>query len=128
LDTGPIYVKSEIDIEKSDTNETLRGKLNAEALKLLVPTVSSIFKSTIIPIEQNDSEATTCGKISKEDGEISLGDDPTVLDRKWRAYRGWPGLYFFKDGKRIKITQAHLEDNKFIIDEVIPENGKRTSF
>ncbi|MCC7436741.1 methionyl-tRNA formyltransferase [Candidatus Nomurabacteria bacterium] len=128
LDTGPVYVKSEVDIEKNETNESLREKLNNEALKLLVSTINKIFKNSILPIEQDDSLATNCHKISKEDGEISITDDPITLDRKWRAYQSWPGLYFFKDGKRIKITKAHLDGEQFVIEEVIPENGKRINY
>lgn len=128
LDTGPVYVKSEIVIESKDTNESLREKLNNQALKLLVPTINKIFKESILPIEQNNYEATHCHKISKEDGEISLSEDPITLDRKWRAYQNWPGLHFFKDGKRIKITKAHLKDGQFVIEEVIPENGKKMPY
>jgi methionyl-tRNA formyltransferase len=58
-------------------------------------------------------------------GEINLHDDAVVNDRKYRAYTGSIGTYFFQDGKRIKITKAHLADGQFVIDEVIPENGKR---
>lgn len=128
LDTGPIYVRTELDIAPTDTTEILRDKLNDQALAVLVPTIKSIEKGSIIPIEQSESQVSICKKIKKEDGEISLDDDPIVLDRKWRAYQPWPGLYFFKDGKRIKITKAHLEDGIFVIEEVVPENGKRMSF
>jgi methionyl-tRNA formyltransferase len=128
LDTGPIFVKSEMDIAPDDTARTLRDKLNAEALRLLVPTITGIFSGSIIPIEQDDTQATHCGKIKKEDGLISLSDDPIELDRKYSAYDGWPGLYFYtKENVRVKITKAHF-DGTFVIDEVIPENGKRMRF
>ena len=70
-------------------------------------------------------------------GELNLSDDAFINDRKYRAYAGSVGSYFFKDGKRLKITKAHLEDGPasptgagkhFVIDEVIPENGKRMPY
>lgn len=129
LDTGPLFIKSEIGIAPDDTTHTLRDKLNIEALRLLVPTITDIFDGSILPIEQDDTQATQCGKIKKEDGRISLSDDAIELDRKYRAYDGWPGLYFYsKENVRVKITKAHLEDGTFVIDEVIPENGKRMSY
>ncbi len=140
LDTGPLFIKSEINIASDDTTHTLRDKLNAEALRLLVPTISGIFDGSILPIEQDDTLATHSSKIKKEDGLVSLSDNATELDRKYRAYDGWPGLYFYlsrqsnaeadtTENVRVKITKAHLDtDGTFVIDEVIPENGKRIAY
>ncbi len=128
LDTGPIIFQEEIPIDGNDTTFSLREKMNKRAQEIFPSVIKNIFENKITETEQDESFATHCGKISKEDGLINLDDDPVILDRKWRAYQGWPGLYFFRDGKRIKITQAHFENGKFLIDEVIPENGKRMNF
>lgn len=128
LDAGAILASKEITIDPADTTSTLRTKLNNEALTMLPEVIKQIETKTIAPETQDESLATSCKKITKEDGEISLDDDPVTLDRKWRAYQPWPGLYFFKDGKRIKITKAHLADGAFVIEEIIPENGKRIPF
>jgi len=75
--------------------------------------------------EQDATAATFCGKISKEDGEISLADDGIQNYRKFRAYFGWPGIYayFERGGKKIRtiITKAHMDGAKFVIDSVKPE-------
>lgn len=134
LDTGPIIFQEEMPIEISDTTITLREKMNKRAQEILPEVIQNIFENKIQEIEQDESLASHCGKISKEDGLISVDDNPTVLDRKWRAYTPWPGLYFFlpaqtgQDSKRIKITKAHLEGGRFVIEEVIPENGKPINF
>lgn len=128
LDTGPILMQKEISIAGDDTTPTLRDKLNVEALSILPEVLKKIVDGTIKPQEQSEENASHCKKIAKEDGLINLSDDPMLNDRKYRAYYGSPGIFFFKDGKRIKITKAHLDGEHFVIDEVIPENGKRTSF
>lgn len=128
LDSGPVLKEKEVVIEKNDTTISLREKLNLEAVALLPEVLKEIENETVIAKEQDELLVTHCSKIKKEDGEISLSDDPVTLDRKWRAYQPWPGLYFFKDGKRIKITKAHFVGGAFVIDEVIPENGKRMPF
>lgn len=128
LDTGPVYLRAEVTISPTDTTLTLREKLNSEALKFIIPTITSIFKSSIIPIEQTDEGASHCKKISKEDGLLDLNDNGILNDRKYRAYYGSPGTYFFRNEKRVKITKAHLDGEHFVIDEVIPENGKRMKF
>ncbi|MCC6199132.1 methionyl-tRNA formyltransferase [Candidatus Nomurabacteria bacterium] len=125
LDAGDILNTREGPIAPDDTTPTLRDKLNAEALTLLPETMKQIFDNTIIRTAQDESLATTCGKFSKEMGELDLTDDGITNDRKYRAYAGSIGTYFFRDGKRIKITKAHLDGETFVIDEVIPENGKR---
>lgn len=132
LDTGEILATKEISIESTDTTPTLREKLNNEALALLPETLNNIFDQKITPFEQNDSLSSHCKKITKNDGLINLSDDPILNDRKYRAYYGSIGTYFFmeKDGNKVraKITKAHLENDKFIIDEIIPENGKRMAY
>ncbi len=128
LDTGPIIFQEEMMIEKNDTTLTLREKMNQRAQEVLPKVIADIFENKVTEIEQDETLASHCGKISKEDGQISLEDDPTILDRKWRAYQGWPGLYFFRDSKRIKITKAHFDGEQFVIEEVIPEGGKKVTF
>lgn len=128
LDAGNILSTKEVTIESNDTTPILRDRLNDEALKLLPTTIADIFAGNISPVVQDESLATSCTKITKEMGELNLSDDGVLNDRKYRAYHGWPGSYFFDNGKRIKITKAHLEDGLFVIDEVIPENGKRMPY
>ncbi len=131
LDSGPILAQEEVPIEPTDTAPTLRDKLNDRALELLIPTITSLFDVTSMPKEQSEEGATTCKKIKKEDGEISLGDNPVVSDRKFRAYTPSPGTFFIANKNdtpvRVKIKAAHLEDGRFVLDTVIPENGKPLS-
>lgn len=132
LDSGPVYVKSEVAIAPNDTTPTLRQKLNDEAVRLLIPTIQGIERGSLIPIEQDHTAATFTTKIKKEDGKLDLTDDHTTNDRKYRAYAGSIGTYFIaqKDGKdiRMKIKTAHFDNGQFLIDEVIPENGKPIRF
>lgn len=132
LDSGAILATKEIPIDPTDTTPTLRNTLNTEALQLLLSLIKNILEHNTTPVVQDESLVTSCKKISKEDGEINLTDDDVTNDRKFRAYTPWPGSYFFQDvgGKmlRIKITKAHLDGEQFVIDEIIPENGKRISY
>lgn len=132
LDSGPIIAHEEVAIEPNDTTLTLRARLNDRALVLLPKTIEEIFEGTATMTEQDESQATHCGKISKADGELTLTDNPIINDRKFRAHVGNVGTYFFieKNAKRIrvKVTKAHREENSFVIDEVIPENGKPTPY
>jgi methionyl-tRNA formyltransferase len=131
LDTGPILMEREVSILPTDTSTTLRERLNDEALLMLPEVIGQLFNGTVQPQEQDNTGATVCKKITKEDGLITLADDPITLDRKFRAYQPWPGLYFMvhRNGTevRVKIKEARLEDGTFVLDTVIPENGKPLS-
>lgn len=127
MDHGPIIVQEEI--ETTDlTRDGLNNLLWHKGGQLLAQSIAGYIDGTIQRIPQDHDRATFTKKISKENGEIKLSDDPILNDRKYRAYYGWPGSYFFDNGKRIKINSAHFADEQFIIDEVTPENGKRMTF
>lgn len=126
LDAGAIIATEKININMSDTKEQLRNSLIKMGANLLIETLPKYLNDEINPITQNESESTHCKKIKKEEGLIDPNGDATENYNKYRAYYGWPGIYFFKDGKRIKITSARLEDGKFIIEKVIPEGKKET--
>lgn len=132
LDSGPILMQQELVIDPTDTTPSLREKLNTEALGMFPTVLEKIFNETTSPQEQSEEGASHCKKINKEDGEIKLEDEATLNDRKYRAYYGSIGTYFYayKNGERIrvKIIAAHLDRGTFIVDEVIPENGKRMDY
>ena len=71
-------------------------------------------------------------KIKKEDGEIDLSENQMKIWNKYRAFYGWPGVFFFteKNSKRlrIKITEATYENNSFIVKRVVPEGKKEISY
>ncbi len=128
LDSGPIIAEQEIEINIAETKEELRKKLIKIGGNLLIENLPNIINGNIEPKQQNESEATFCKKIKKEDGFIDLNDDPMHLYNKYRAYFGWPGIFYFKDGKRIKITKARYENDQFIIEKIIKEGGKETNY
>ena len=86
-------------------------------------------KGELKGVEQDESQATYSKKIKKEDGLINLEAElPSELYSKFRAYHVWPRIYFMKDGKRIIITDATLEDNEFVIKKIITEGSKETDY
>lgn len=125
LDAGPLVAVEKTLIDSDETAPALRSRLNDIAKKLLVNTLPEIANGTPSLVEQDESSATSCGKMSKEDGLIDLSDNGIEIYRKFRAYSGWPGIYthFERGGKKIRtiITAAHMEGSRFIIDTVKPE-------
>ena len=132
LDSGPIIAKQVLAIDINDNKESLRKKLVKIGGQLFLDILLDYMDNKIELQNQDESDATYCHKIKKEDGEISLNGNYLENYNKYRAFYGWPGIFFFKEinGKktRFKITKARLENNKFIIEKVIPEGKKEIDY
>lgn len=133
LDSGPILREEKIDIGINDTKGELRDTLIDLGANVLCDILPQIINKEIIAKPQNESLASFCTKIKKEDGEIDIVDgNPRENWNKYRAYNGWPGTFFFieknKKKIRIKIKHASYRDNTFIINRVTPEGKKETSY
>lgn len=122
MDAGPLISCEEITIHDNETAPELRDRLNVIGARMLVESIPHYCAGEIIPEEQS-GEPTYCYKTEKEHGEINLETmSPREIWNRYRAYYGWPGVFFFNtEGKRVKITVARFEDEKFIIEKVIPE-------
>jgi len=128
LDSGAIIAKEEINIDINETKDILRENLINLGGKLLCEVLPDIISESIKTKPQNENIATYCTKIKKEDGQIDPSRDAIENYSKYRAFFGWPGVFFFKNNKRIKIIKAKYENNSFIIERVIPEGKKEISY
>ncbi len=128
LDSGDIVAQKTEPIFMQDTKETLRERLIKVGADMLAETLPALLSGTIHPEPQDETQATYCTKIKKEDGCIDPNGNAKENYNKYRAYHGWPGVYFFTErhGKniRVKITNARYENDSFIIERVIPEGKK----
>jgi methionyl-tRNA formyltransferase len=132
LDSGPILAQQEESITLDDTKRSLRGRLITIGTNLLVEVLLKLPKDTIQKVIQDEHTATHCSKIKKEDGEIDPNGSARENYNKYRAYEGWPGVYFFvshgEKRMRIKITKARYENDSFVIERVIPEGKKEMPY
>jgi len=137
LDAGPIVVFEELKIKEHEKTPELLERLIKIGGELLVNTLPNLMESKIQKKEQDESQATLCKKINKEDGLVNLEKDSSKdIYNKFRAFYDWPGIYFMRDKKRIKITEATFENDpfdstrgkKFQILKVIPEGKKEMSY
>lgn len=140
LDSGPILSSKEIPVHINDTKEDLKAKLTTLGANLLCDILPKIIGKKIKPKEQDEAKAIYCAKIHKEDGELDIEKGDAIKNyNKYRAFFGWPGVYFFvkpKAGKkakqdkkiRVKIKEAILKNNQFIIKRVTPEGKKEVSY
>lgn len=132
MDHGPIITQDCVEINDKDWPPllpVLEEKLFRLGGKLLVKVMKDYIKGKVTPKPQDESKATYCEKIKKEDGLVDLlKDSPKKIYIKYCALYGWPGIYFIKNGKRIKITEAAFLSGELIIKKVLPEGKKEIKY
>ncbi len=129
MDHGPIVASRNVEVENwPPTAQVLGNAIVTTGAELMVEVLPDWVLGKIVPTEQDHSQASYTKKIQKEDGLIDLNDDGYKNFLKIQAYNEWPSAFFFKDGKRIKITKAHFTDNKLVIEKIIPEGKGETDF
>jgi methionyl-tRNA formyltransferase len=114
---------------KESELETITATQGARMLSEVIP---KWIAGTLALEEQDHSKATFTRKVTKQDGEINLDDDPIANYRKIQAFDIWPRTYFFaKHGDkhiRVIITEATIENGKLVIKKVIPEGKKEMDY
>lgn len=125
MDHGPILSQEEISVAQDETTESLENKTAAVGIPLLINTLAQWFAGTVVPSEQNHEKATYTRLLKKESGKIDWSKSAIEIERMIRALEPWPGTWTERQGKRVKILKAHLdEQNALIIDELQPEGKK----
>jgi methionyl-tRNA formyltransferase len=138
VDTGPIIKQRKVEMENwPPGKKELEKILAVEGAGLFVHILSEWSEGKIKPAVQDESKATYCQKIEKEDGKLNIDLNNLEKDSyqnllKIRAFEEWPTAYFFveRNGKKIRviITDAKLKDEKLEILKVIPEGKKEMLF
>ena len=122
MDEGPIYCSHEIDILGSENKNDLETKLTSLCIKNLATDLQNIFNNKLVTDEQNHSDASYCRKIDKLSGKVDFDIENTSdIIQKYKAFIGWPGLYFEKNNMQIKIhgleeyegSLGDLDENSF---------------
>ena len=119
LDEGPVFIFHKLKILDSDNRKSLEQKLTSLCIENIEDDLSNIFEGKLAPVNQNEDNASYCKKIDKLSGKISFKDEKTdAILRKYKAYFGWPGLYFEKNNLMIKIhgITVDCENNEILKD------------
>lgn len=141
MDTGPVVVARQLEISNDKfqipNRKELEKILAIEGAKLFAQILPEWLDGKIKLTAQDESKATLCKKVEKEDGELQI--DLSNLEKdayqnllKIKAFEEWPTAYFFleRNGKKMRviITDATLENDSLKILSVIPEGKKEMPF
>ncbi len=105
-DAGDVMSISKLHIEPDETTLSLETRLSQLAADALMDALPILAANNVVWIPQDEDLASHCSKIEKSQGQIDWKRSAEQLDRQIRAFRGWPGSYFFYQGKRIHVGRA----------------------
>ncbi len=131
VDAGDILRQEETEIGKTENYPELSQRLSEISARLLIETIPLLTTGKIEPKKQDETRATFCQLIKKEDGKIDWSDTAKDIYNRFRAFYAWPGIftYFKRDDRdlRLKLNKIILDENSkendFASGEVFEENN-----
>lgn len=124
FDTGPILLQKTLKIEPEDTYTTLEEKLAKIAKLALTEAVSGYVNGKITPKPQEDSLATECRQLSRNDGKIDWHKSAPEIYNLYRGLTPWPGVWTKLNNKRLKLLKIELADKKIKAGHILIEDKK----
>jgi len=115
MDAGPIIDSEGVEISEKDNGQNLRNKISKACLPLVERNITSLAKGLSDQKMQDESLATYCRKLNKEDGNLNFSSSANQLVDRIRAFSSWPGCGFFIDGKKIRIGSALSFKNEYVL-------------
>jgi methionyl-tRNA formyltransferase len=111
MDTGPILQQESINILPTETYLDLNNRLADITGPLLYETLQKYIESDITPQAQDETDATSCTLLNRDDGKIDFVH--MTAERIFNLYRGltpWPGIWTIWNDKRLKLLSIALSD------------------
>jgi len=104
MDTGPVFTMRETRIGEEESAEELGARLALMGADALVETLN-FLEGEWGPVPQDESRATTCPKITREDARVDWTRPAVELARRSRAFTPWPGLFTIRKNTRVKLSR-----------------------
>ncbi|UTX51235.1 methionyl-tRNA formyltransferase [Candidatus Saccharibacteria bacterium TM7i] len=142
MDAGPVYAQETIQLTGKETGPALLQDLGERGAALLCDTLPGILEGTLTPTPQDDTAATYCHLLAKEQATL----DPTQntaeeIDRHVRAFLDFPKTKLIISGQPIVLRKVHptatedhnaliltCKDNTLLcVKELIGPSGKQMS-
>lgn len=116
MDHGPILAQMSYPLSGKETATQLTEALANGGADLLVEYLPKYIAGDVRPTEQNHPQATICKMIGRDDGKIDWTKSAAEIERMYRAYEPWPGIWtewvLDDERLRVKLFDVRVEDGK----------------
>jgi len=113
LDTGDMILKKELEINESDTGETLHDKLAVLGAQTLIETIKLFEDNCVVRVEQDNSLSSYAPMITKETAKINFDCSNVQIYNLVRAMNSYPYAQTMYQGKLMKIISCKLLEKEF---------------
>ena len=108
MDAGDILLQETEELTGRETTEELEDRFSKRGAELLLRAVEEFAAGRLSPRPQDESKATYCRLIKKEDGRISWTLSAAEIDRMVRAYTPWPGAFTGYEGRKVFLRAGFV--------------------
>ena len=124
MDHGPILAQVAVNITDNDDYFSLSERLAKIGADLLKENISDYLAAKIEAKAQDDTKATICKLINKEDGLITWQEESFDILNKIRAFKLWPGTYTKIANLDLIINEARITNIKLKPAEILIQNNQ----
>ncbi len=128
MDAGPVYSRITIPLNDTETAPELEQHLAEFGAQQLCRALPSITSGALQPVPQDDTVATYCHLLKKEDSQLAT-DRLTAeqAERQVRAYLAFPKTKTTVEGQPIVVTSAHVVSQKETVLDIECADGRYLS-
>jgi len=121
LDTGPVLLRREIDIEENETTGALHDRLSALGATAIVDALNALPDLT--PVIQPEDGVTYAAKIDKAEARVDWTQTSARITRQINGLSPFPGAWSVADGERIKFLNASQSPQTLTSGDVSTTDG-----
>ena len=108
MDAGPMYLRSSIAIESSDTQGTLKEKLAELGADAMLAAIDLAARGALVETPQDEAIASYTAPVEKKDAVIDWAASAVQIERMTRAYDPWPVARTRLGGDEVLIWRAEV--------------------
>src|SRR6266550_1487467 len=108
LDSGPILLQRETQIDPAETAPELMRRLAESGAELLSETLKRLDE--LQPAPQDKSNATFAPLLTKATGVIDWTSPAQEIERRVRGFQPWPNAYTHWNSQRLIVWKASAHD------------------
>jgi methionyl-tRNA formyltransferase len=108
MDAGPVLGQSRRAVGPDQTAGELHDLLAMDGPELVAQTLSRHADGTLRGVEQDESQVTQAGKLSKADGWIDFADTAQAVRRRVNGLTPWPGVTIQHRGQALKVLRVGI--------------------
>lgn len=111
LDAGPTGFVERVSIGPDDTAATVSAMLGEAAVPLVNRSLRDLAAGELVLMEQDETRATYCRRLSKVDGVLDFSSPASELAARINGLTPWPGCFVSIGGTPVKIGLAGVLDH-----------------